>query len=65
MFQGQNKYIFGRFGGHLDTKKASAQSGGLRMFIVSTRVPTEARITFLTFRSTVFEVEVEVDDDVG
>jgi hypothetical protein len=35
------------------------------MFIVSTRVPTEARITFLTFRSTVFEVEVEVDDDVG
>ena len=31
MFIVQNKYIFGRFGGHMDTINISTQSGGLRM----------------------------------
>jgi hypothetical protein len=42
MFIGQNKYIFGRFGGHMDTINTSAQSGGLKMQLnVSTGDPTE------------------------
>jgi hypothetical protein len=42
LFLGQNKYMYGRFGGHMDTMNTSAQSKGLRMRLnVSTRIPAE------------------------
>jgi len=41
MFLGQNKYICGRFRGHMDIKHTLTQSGGLKMRLnVSTWVPT-------------------------
>jgi hypothetical protein len=64
MFLGQNKHIFGRFGGHMDTINTSTQPGGLKMrLIVSTRVPTEVTTFGLAVGSLVFEVKVEVLDD--
>ena len=66
MLLGQNKYIFGRFEGHMDTINTSTQSGGpINWLNVSTRVPTEVAAFFLTVGSTVFEVEVEVEEDLG
>jgi hypothetical protein len=45
-------------------KNTITQSGGLGMRLnVSKRVPTEVATSFLTFGSTVFEVEVKVEDD--
>jgi hypothetical protein len=42
MYLGKNKYIYGRFGGHMNTISTSKLSRGLRMrFNVSTRVRTE------------------------
>jgi hypothetical protein len=39
---GQNNYIYGRFGGHMDTINTSAQSGGLKMRLNAKKVvPTE------------------------
>jgi hypothetical protein len=65
MFLDQNKYICGRFGGHMDTVNTKTQSGGLRMRLnVSTRVPTEVTTFFLTVGSTVIEVQVKVEDGV-
>jgi len=47
MFLGQNKYICGRFGGHMGTINTKTQSGGLSMRLnVSTRVPTEVATLF-------------------
>jgi hypothetical protein len=41
MFLGQNKYICGRFGGHMDILNTSTQSGGHKMRLnVSKWVPT-------------------------
>jgi hypothetical protein len=62
MFLGQNKYISGQFGGHMDRINKSTQYGGLRTRLnVSTRVPTEVT-TFCSGRwINGFEVEVEFD----
>jgi hypothetical protein len=66
MFLSQNKYIFGRFGGHMDTINTSTQPGGIRMRLnVSKRLPTEVVTFVLNVGSMVFEVEVEVEDDAG
>jgi hypothetical protein len=61
MFLGQNKYIFGRFGGHMDIINTLMQSGGLRMRLnVNTRVPTEVT-TFCSDRW-ISDFEFEVGD---
>jgi hypothetical protein len=50
----------------MDSIGTYTQSGGLRTRLnVSTRVPTVVTEFGLTFGSTVFEVEVEVEDNVG
>jgi hypothetical protein len=59
MFLGQNKYIFGRFGGHMDTINTSTQSGKLRMRLnVSTRVQTEDQ----RFLKSKFKLQINSDD---
>jgi hypothetical protein len=66
MFLGQNKYICGQFGGHMDIINTSTQSGGLKMRLnVSTWVPTVVTTFGLTVGPSVFGVEVEVEDNVG
>jgi hypothetical protein len=50
----------------MDTINTPTQSGGLRIPLnVNTRVSTDVTTTFLTFGSTVFKVDVVVEDDVG
>jgi hypothetical protein len=47
MFLGQNKFICGRFEGHMDTINTSTESGGFRMrLVMSTRVPAEVTAFF-------------------
>jgi hypothetical protein len=61
MFLGQNKYIYGRFEGNMDTINTSTESGGPRTRLnVSTRKPTEVTAFFMAVGLTVFDVEVEV-----
>jgi hypothetical protein len=58
---GQNKYIYGRFGGHMDTINTSAQSGGLRIQLnANTRVPAEVTAFCSSRWINGFEVEVEI-----
>jgi hypothetical protein len=66
MFLGQNKYIFGQFGGSMGTVNTSTQSGVFRMRLnVSTRVPTEVTAFWSDRRINGFEVEVEVGEYAG
>jgi hypothetical protein len=66
MFLGQNKYIFGRFGGNMGKTNPSAQSEVLRIGLnTNTRVPTEVAAFWYGRWISGFEVEVEIEFDFG
>jgi hypothetical protein len=66
MFLGQNKYIYGRFGGTMGTINTSTQSGVLRMRLyVSTRVTTKVTAFWSGRLINGFGVEVEVEKVSG